>query len=507
MTKHRQRYETLRLIFLCFMAVYVAVREVSPLHVYIAGSYVSAAIFLCGFALIVAGLFLSDGCFSDRRSDVLFLFLAVTALSCAVNFKYGYADNIKALGAMVLFFFLFFDSGVGKTAERRRQEIDCISGVLCAVWALFAFVSFLMFTLSIYYQVGDGGWVPKDQGFNELYNRLWGVFQDPNYAGYVSDVVVLASVRFILNTKKIRIKVINVLNILLQIGFLTLAGSFSANIILLAGVCVFAFYAFCSRRGERRAAAYVKSAVAAVLCGALCYGLIVGGQYILPYVRAVNDILPESIPSAVTEGYNTMYRRSDLEIEKAKTAYGKGGTGKKTGTAPIKRKDTAAAKGEDDVSHGRFERWKEALRIFAGTPVVGTSPRNLSAYAKAHASDTLIAKYRMAPHNGYLDILVGTGILGAAAFLLFFIPALIALLKKYFRFENNTDFLFSVVAVFIMAASALFVSDLFFMISVGAFVFWTFMGYALHTEETAPEKKGVLYRLYEAVFRRKGRAA
>ncbi|MBQ6065978.1 MAG: O-antigen ligase family protein [Clostridia bacterium] len=507
MEKIKKRYESAKLLYLCLMAVYVAVREVSPLHIYIGSRYVSAGIFLCGFALIVAGLFLSDGCFSDRRSDALSLFLAVTALSCAVNFKYGYADNIKALGAMVLFFFLFFECGAKKTKERRKTEINCITGTLSAVWAFFTIASFLMFSLSIYYQVKDGGWVATSQGFSPVYNRLWGVFQDPNYAGYVSDVVIFAGIRFFLHTKKAVVKAINVLHILLQIGFLTLAGSFSATLLLLAAMFVFAFYAFGSRRVEKRSGAYVKSAVAAALCGALCYGLIVGGQYVLPYVRVLNGLLPESVPFAVTEIYNTVYSHSDLEIINVKTAYGKDGTGEEAGTEPIKRKDTAASKGEDDVSHGRFDRWVQTLQIFSGTPVVGTSPRDLSSYAKEHFPNTLMAKYRMAPHNGYLDILAGTGVLGAAAFLLFFLPALIALLKKYFRFENDTDFLFSVVAVFIMAASALFVSDLFFMISVGAFVFWTFMGYALHTEEATSEKKGLLRKLYEAVFRRKGRAA
>ena len=503
----KKRYESVRLLFMCLMTVYVAVREVMPLHRYIGSTYVSAGVFLCGLALIAAGLFLSDGWFSDRRSDALFLFLAVTVLSCAVNFKYGYADNIRALGAMVLFFFLFFESGVGKTKEQRSREIDCITGTLSVVWAFFVFASFLMFTLSIYYQVDDGGWLPDSQGFSPELNRLCGVFQDSNYAGYVSVTVIFAAVRFILKTKKILVKVINGFSILLQLVFLTLAGSFSSTIILLAAVCVFAFYAFCSRRGEKRFGAYVKSALTAALCGALCYGLIVGGQYILPYARAINNILPESVPAAVTEMYNAVYRHSDLEIKKVRTAYGAGGTGENTDTEPIKRKDTAENNSANDFSHGRFVRWKQTVQIFARTPVFGTSPRDLSSYAKAHFPKTLMAKYNMAPHNGYLAILVGTGVLGAAAFLLFFIPALIALLKKYFRFENDTDFLFSAVTVFIMAVSAMFVSDLFFMISVGAFLYWTFFGCALHTEETISEKKGLLRKIYEAVFRRKGRAA
>ena len=505
--KLKKTYEAARLVFLCFMAVYVAVREVSPLHVYISSQYISAAVFLCGFALIFAGLFLNGACFADRRSDVLLLFFAVTALSCAVNFKYGYADNVKALGAMVLFFFLFFESGVQKPAPRRKREIDRITGTLCAVWALFTLASILMYTLSIYYWVDDGGWVTTKQGFSQMFNRLWGVFHDPNYAAYVSDVVILAGLRFIFNTKKKSVVVINVLNILLQIGFLTLAGSFSAIVISVASVCVFAFYAICSRHGKKTAPAYAKSAVASLLCGALCYGLIIGGQYILPYVRQFNSILPESIPSAVTEVYNVIYERSDLEILFARTAYGKNGTKRYYGSDPIKRKDTAEAKGEGDISHGRFDRWQQTLQIFTKTPVVGTSPRNLSSYAKRHFPQTLMAKYKMAPHNGYLDILAGTGVLGFAAFLLFFIPAVIALLKKYFRFENDTDFLFSAVTVFAMAASALFVSDLFFMISVGAFLFWTFFGYALHTDEALPAKKGLLRKLYEAVFRRKEKSA
>ena len=74
--KLKKTYEAARLVFLCFMAVYVAVREVSPLHVYISSQYISAAVFLCGFALIFAGLFLNGACFADRRSDVLLLFFA-----------------------------------------------------------------------------------------------------------------------------------------------------------------------------------------------------------------------------------------------------------------------------------------------------------------------------------------------------------------------------------------------------------------------------------------------
>ena len=504
---YQEKYDAVKLLFLCFMAVYAVVREVMPLHWLIASQVVSAGIFLCGFGLILAGWFLSGTCFADRRTDALALFAVLTAASCLVNLRYGYADNVKALGAMALFFFLFFDAGVGKTKEQRRREIDRITGTVNTVWAFFTLASFLMFTLSVYYKVDNGGWVATNQGFFPKYNRLWGVFQDPNYAGYVSVVVILSSLRFIVNTKKRGVKAINAANILLQLGFLTLAGSFSANLILLAAVCVSVFYAATSKGRKKNAGAFVRNAVVAALCGALCYGVLIGGQYVLPYFRSVNELLPESIPAAVTDIYHEVYLHSDLEILKIKCAYGKNGEKEETDNGPIKRKDTAEAKGEDDVSHGRFDRWGQTLKIFAKTPVFGTSPRNLSSYAKAHFPDTLMAKYKMAPHNGYLDILAGTGVLGMAAFLLFFLPALIALLKKYFRFENDTDFLFSAVTVFVFAVSAMFVSDLFFMISIGAFLFWTFFGYALHSDGDAPGKKGLLMKLYEAVFRRKEKTA
>ncbi len=504
--KIKEKYDAVKLIFLCFMAVYVTVREVSPLHWLIARQAVSAAIFLCGFGLILAGWFISGTCFADRRTDALALFAVVTVLSCAVNFKYGYADNIKALGAVALFFFLFFDAGIGKTKDRQKREINCITGTLNTVWAFFTFASVLMFSLSICLRVQDGGWVDTFQGFLARINRLWGVFNDPNYAGYVSIVVILASLRFIINTKRPFVRVINAANLLLQLIFLTLSGSFSATLILLAAVCVFAFYAAMSKHREKTARSYVKSFVAAALCSVVCYGLLTVGQYALPYVRHLNELLPERVPETVTEMYFKLYQHSDLEILSKESAYGRNGTKAAVGTSPIKRTDTAEAKGNEDISHGRFDRWKQALEIFAVTPVIGTSPRNLSPYAKVYFPDTLMAKYNMAPHNGYLDILVGTGVLGLAAFLLFFVPALIALLKKYFRFENDADFLFSAVTVFVLAASAMFVSDLFFMISIGGFLFWTFFGYALHTDGSASEKQGLMMKLYETVFKRKGRA-
>ena len=502
--KYQNAYDAVKLIFLCFMTVYVAVREVSPLHFLIGSQIVSAAVFLCGFGLIVAGWFASGACFADRRTDVLALFIAVTALSCAINFKYGFADNIKALGALVLFFFLLFDAGIGKPPARRRYEIDCITGVLCVVWALFTLISFSMFMLSIYYSVDEGGSFAFDQGFSTTLNRLWGVFHDPNYAGFITDVTILASARFIVNTRKAAVRAVHIVNILLQIGFLTLAGSRSANLILIAGTVVFVFHLLCAGKNKPNGAKkYLKNAAAAGLCGAVCLGLIIGGQYLLPYVRSVNALLPERIPCSVTAAINAWYERSDLEILDSVIAYGEDGISFDPGNGPIKRTDTTEDMVDGDVSHGRFDRWSQTLQIFSSTPVFGTSPRNLSSYAKQYYPDTLMAKYGMVPHNGYLDILAGTGVLGAAVFLLFFIPAVIALLKKYFQFEDDIDFTFSAATAFMLAASALFVSDLFFMVSVGAFFFWTFFGYALHTDEKALEKKGILMKLYEKIFRRK----
>jgi O-antigen ligase len=154
---------------------------------------------------------------------------------------------------------------------------------------------------------------------------------------------------------------------------------------------------------------------------------------------------------------------------------------------------------KEDPSNGRFKRWKHTVQIFLHSPIYGTSPRNVAAFAKEHAPDTLMALYGIAPHNGYLDVLVGTGALGMLTMLSFLVWMVVIIIKKIFSNRRNLIFAFSAATVFIFAGAAALISDVYMVFTLGSVFFWTLMGYAVNDEENTRES--LISKLFGWIFR------
>lgn len=477
---------SLRLIYICFLILYMAIREVTPLQFLINSVYLSGAVFALGFGLILWDLFTDQNCLRGQAVDLLVLFTVICCISAVVNYRYGIGGNVKAIGALLLEYFLLYTSGIGSTAQQVKKELRTIAITLSAVWCILTLISIHMYVFDVEYVV-DGG----SQGFHGEYLRLWGVFQDPSYAGFISLIAVYAAIYLMTQYRKVWVYILCGIQIVIQFSYIVLGGSRSALLLLMASVALLAVYLFVIH-AKRRFWHIFRGVL--LSAGSVCMVvlLFISMQYVLPLYKAVTrHILPQT--TGVHALYDGLYAAADAQKVDRNTG---GTTGEEIDF--IHRTDTE----KEDVSNGRFTRWRDTLSIFSKSPLIGTSPRNVSSYAKEHAPDTLMAKYGIAPHSGYLDVLVGVGGIGFAVLLVFLCIVTVRLLRRLWREPPSPETAFSAISVFLLAGSAVFISDIFFFFTAGAVFFWMMFGYALHTD-TPPATTGLTFKLFKRLKRKR----
>lgn len=497
LTRNTARFDLFRRCYLCFIVLYTVVREVLPLNFLIRSPAVSAAVFAAGFALILWDLLGNADALYDRKADLLLAFTGFVCVSAAANFRYALADNLKAVGTLILFYFLFFSASVEKTREERERDLTAVLRTLDIAWSAFVLVSVVMYFFSIEYVVVKLTGSACAQGFNTQWMRLWGVFQDPNFAGFVCGVSMLSSLWFLAAHKAPALRVLNVLNLLIQFTYIVLGGSRSGLLGLAAGVVLWIVYTVASagkKKGKKRAATAAAAALCCLGFAALLFGGMRAIQYGLPQLKAA--VIPETASTGpVGKAYEALYNGSGLEIlYSGYTGEGDAqdivldGEAPLDADAPLMRTDL----GKSDISNGRFLRWSDTLRVFRHRWLFGTSPRGIVPIAKELEPDTIVAVRGTLSHNGYLDILAFTGVAGAPWMYAFLLLAAAALLKKFFRFEGDAAFAMSAAGTGLLSLSGLFLSELFFVITAGASLFWLLLGYSVHTEPA--EKHSLLRR-------------
>lgn len=470
---------TLRLIYICFLVVYMAIREVIPLQFLINSVYVSGAVFALGFGLIIWDLLTEQNCLRGQAVDLLVLFTLVCCASAAFNYAYGVGGNVKAIGALILEYFLLYTAGINRTVEQIKKELRCIAVTLSVVWCILVLVSTHMYVFDIEYTVyGD------EQGFHGEYLRLWGVFQDPSYAGFISLIAVYAAMYLMTQYRRLWAYILCGIQIVIQLSYIVLGGSRSALLLLILSVAMLGLYVFVFH--VKKQLWHIFRGVllsAGTVCAAVL--LFISMQYLLPlYKSAVRYAVPD------TTGVQALYDGIYGAVDAKKVDRNAVGDQSKL-IDFIHRTDTE----KEDVSNGRFTRWRDTVLIFLKTPIIGTSPRNVSAFAKVHAPDTLMALYDIAPHSGYLDVLVGVGAVGSAVLLLFLAAVAVRLLRRLLREPYSPEKAFSAISVFLLAGSAVFISDIFFFFTAGAVFFWMMLGYALHTD--AAPKEGITCKIFQ----------
>ncbi|MBR2375943.1 MAG: glycosyltransferase [Clostridia bacterium] len=476
MENKKKYFNVARSVYLCGLMVYSILREVIPLQWLVGNGLVVAGVFGLGFLLIAASLWLDRDHATKANVGLFIAFVGVCGISTLVNFKYEFVSNVKAIAWTCLFLFLVYPCGFYQK-ERREKELTSLFTSAIITLGIAVLISLPMYFFNLHYTYVTAKQFDNvlPQGFHREYLRLWGVFIDPNTAAVYSFVAILMSAYLFKKKKNIAARILLVFVDVLFFLLIVLSGSRTAKVavvIACAWLAVYSTYTLLKKNKRLQQLAF--SAVSMVLAVVAAYGAMTVTAHALPKIKkGVNSLLGASAVRTVHGIYDDLYAATDLNIIDGYLKEGEQNSGGDLEEDPIGRPDL---EGKEDLSNGRFDKWKDYLKIFMASPLFGTSPRGVSAFGKDHCPETDVAKYGYASHNFLLEILTGTGIVGFLIVVLFLFNALVLVLRKTLRERFAFQYLLYSGILLTLVCSSMFLSDLFFNVTFGGFAMFLALG-------------------------------
>lgn len=396
---------------------------------------------------------------------LLLLFLCSFAVSLLANRSYGgLSEGIRAAAWMGMQYIILFLHNPHNTIEKDKREFSIVSWVFIIYMFIAVVISivFLFLNKSFLFTVGSAE-TPIYIYAGLVWGRLWGVFTDPNYGSVMSVVAVLLSYYFICVCKKKWLTVLLSVNIVLQIIYIAFSDSRTGIVCMMFGFAVCAYFFL-----QKAFKAFKKPAVRQVL-SVLCVFLIVVSCWLVPkfikqgYNKTISYIHTQTEPSET----------DDVEIEELL----------------LGREEDI----ENDFSNRRFDLWKSGIEIMKTSPIIGVSHFGLTNYAKANLPHTYLIDNTLGQfdnfHNAYINVLVGQGIIGFLIICVFTAVAAIYILSYIWKARNDLSAYVIVLLSVIIAVgcSTMFVSDVFYINSPCATMFWLTLGYAVHYVSNAKD--------------------
>lgn len=450
-------YEFFRKTYLVAFIMAVLTRVLLPVALHetqFVNTLVFSFVAIFGAGIILIDFFTKRVFLRQKNIIWLLFFLVVCLISSVINVKYGVLGNIRNLVWLAISFLLLYPIDGERSTDDVKKEIKFVTNILILVWFVACAVSLVMFLFQIGFYVDVYPDSFARLGFIE--GRLFGVFEDPNYAAVVAIAVILFSIFNIKNSSKKFLKILYFLNIVVNFCYVVLSGSRTAEVSAIIVMFLSAYFVLLQKFKDKEANLILKQLV---LIGAslLCSFVLI---FSIVFTRKMLSYLPELVGAPFqTESVSEPRIRKHVDTT---------------------REDV---NNSADVSNCRFKIWQSALELFRSKPIFGTSPRNMRTYAKAEFPNGFIAQRSYAVHNAYLDVLTSTGIVGALAVIVFFVKYLIFVFKFLFLNLKSKHyymvlFNFSVVAT--VAMSAFFLSEIFFVNTIGVLVFWLNLGYSCY---------------------------
>lgn len=448
-------YETLRKAYITAFIAAVLTRVLLPFalcETQFVNSLIFAVVAMFGAAVVCLDLFTRRVFLTAKNVVWLALFLAICTLSSVVNAKYGVIGNVRNLVWLAISFFLLYPIDPTRTLDRVKKEIKYVGNILITVWFLACGASLVMFVLQVGYYVDVYPDSFARMGFIE--GRLFGVFEDPNYAAVVAMIAIIYSIFNLNNTDKKWLKAFYIGGIIVDFCYIVLSGSRTTEVAAIIVVFLAAYFLLLKKYDNVKANVHFKQ-FALVLASMLCSAVLI---FSFIFLRKALGYLPEVVGAHFT-AVSVAEQKPRRHID-------------------ITRDDVSNSA---DISNCRFKIWRSALELFKSKPIFGVSPRNMRTYAKTAFPKGFIAQRSYAVHNAYLDVLTSTGLLGAVIMFIFLVKYLISVFQFLFVKLNNKNYglvLFSFINVATVAISAFFLSEIFFVNTIGVLTFWLNLGYS-----------------------------
>lgn len=402
---------------------------------------------------------------------ILFLFLLSYGISMVLNAEYNLSLQIKTMVWMGMQYVLLYATDERKRVFDLKKQFDVISWVYLSYMFVASLISMILMFVnySKIKEIGEGaGAMRVLSGF--VWGRLWGVFTDPNYGAVMACVAVILSLYYIFTNKNTYLRVVLAVNIVLQTAYMTFSDSRTGIVAVFVSAGVFVFCLLMTRKVN--SSAVVKSISCIIL------SVVVMFSYIM-------------VMQSMKNGYNMMITNRIENSYSEEEA-----TGDETTENYEEMLVGREADLEGDISNRRFDLWGASFDIIKARPVFGVSFNNLQRFTQENFPENYLVNNDHGKFNNYhnvlFNILGGQGLFGLVIFIAMGAYAGIkSIIKVKDEIEGeNSIFYISVFSVVLaLLAGSMFVSDLVYVNSSTATMFWYCLGIMMAGDRIFPAKK------------------
>ena len=412
-----------------------------------------------GAVLLAADFFVTKKWNKGKYVIILYGFIAVMFISSLINIKYGYFDNIKTLVWTTIQIGLFYTFYTRMAKNEVIKFVKSIWIIISGLWFIPIVYSLKQFAFLESYTVKLDDGLVKRQGFVE--NRLFGIFNDPNYAAITALMIIIASLYFIKKEKKLPIKIYWIVNVIIQYVYIILSGSRTAIVCtILASVA----YAVAIVINRRPTLSKVRFWLAMVIVPVASVSVVLLSTNVVQKISVY-------VPMYMADKDNNVDNQEQIEDEEMMEL--------------LEREDAAS----EDKSNNRFKIWKSYISGLEGDLLFGGSPRNFLQKWIDKEPDGYLSQTNYETHNGYLTVIVATGVVGAMFIFAFFSLFLYKGVKYIFKKRTLDDELILVVLhIIVILAYTFFFTELFFINNITSVLFWTLCGIAMGWVSQEEEK-------------------
>ncbi|WP_434309611.1 O-antigen ligase family protein [Hominifimenecus sp. rT4P-3] len=402
-------------------------------------------------ALLIGWDFFRGAKLWSRPMWLLAAFCGVYGITAFLNRGAGFSANLKSTIYMALTFYLFYGHDRKREFCQVKKEARCLGNLFVVGSFLVSLVCFYTFLFSVNRIYVSG----ENIGYLGMWDeRLWGLY-NANTGGAINAISLIASAALWKTAGKGKrvLKIWYGLNSVLQFVCLALTYSRTSMYSLILAVG-FGILFFGTGKWEKKAKDFRLRRWAIRAGAAILSALVMVGAF--PAVREGVSYLPRLISEETAEsGY---FSTPEMVAEH------RGG-----------------------VLTGRPILWKAGGRAFLEAPVFGVGRENLYEKTVSYLSDPSWSPDLKAGgvHNGYLTVLISSGLVGSLFFLGFWLWNGKNVWGQLVISQEKTEslFLFGMIFLVMMLIMEFFEARVLYQVNLFMSLFWMGAGYVMDYTE------------------------
>lgn len=419
-------------------------------------------LFIWGVGLVIYNQRVNNTFFKLRFGLWIGAFLIFSLLSIIINFSATILYSLIMLLHILVCFFVFYGMHTEPDFDF-RSELYSIARFIVYVTTVANIIGIICLMFGITF---EWYWIK----FTIYENRFTGVYVNPNLLGFVSVVSIvcchmLYKEKLMKSVNQPRVSKIWIFTcVATNLFSLILCDSNASLVLALAYAIVYIIYIFFADKTGLSASKIILKIIALAVVGAFLVSSALmlrticqtGFSVVLSKTNSIISVIMGD--DDITSGISSTKNNTTEE-----------------------KKDVTFGHENKNIDSGRFKLWKESINLFKISPIIGISNGNIVFYSEEYSNGVLNYSYHQSDlHNGYLTILVSTGMIG---FLLFGIFGFrfakhsaqhLFLQKKTFR-NDVYPCLFAFLFAYLIYA--MFEKALLYDISFMVMWFWLMMGY------------------------------